>query len=342
MKLKFGLMGIEYSNSDKEEKEIEKRIHGKKYSSFHVSFVDKNGNPTDGSIKQIIFGSDELKKKSINNKFVHPSSNFGSSIQQIKRLVTLYPHFLNLHEADKASKLRELLEIKVDQQKTILEKLMKEYNLGNSIPDKDLAQLEMIHSLRESKKYLQLAKQTGKNTFSSIPNKLDDFSLNNVTDKLFLRTEPEFLNEMILTYLTTIFIEYLRIVLKEVFELYPELLEKTETKISKDDITSKPCKLFNIFKRNLNFDLGTQITEWNLIEEKFLRRDLLIHNKGIPNEDYKTKTSHVGDSRLETDTKYVKESLKTFENVQKIIQQFLWKKYGSPKFLEQMSLEDNL
>ena len=341
--MKLILLGIEYSNSDKEEKELKKRIHEKKYYPFHTNYLDKNGNPTDGSIKQIIFGSDELKKKSINDKFTNPSSNFRESMGYVDRIVTLYPHFLNLYEEDKVKELRELLKINdVDQQKTILKQLLKERNIGNPVPDRDLDQLEMIYSLSESKKLLQLAKETGKNKFFSVPDKLDGFMMKNVLDHLFLRPEPEFLNEMILVYLTTIFIEYLRTILKEVFELYPELWRETETKISIEDITSKPPQLFGIFKRNLKFDLEVQIPEWKLIEEKFLRRDTLIHNKGIPTGDYKTKTNHIGDSRLVTDTTYVKESLKTFESVHVVIKEFLWKQYGNPKFLEQMSSEDNL
>lgn len=341
--MKLTLLGIEYSNSVDEEKELKERIHKKKYSPFHTNFEDKNGNPTDGSIKQIIFGSEELRKKSINDKFTNPSSNFRTSIGHVNKIITLYPQFLSLYEVDKVKKLRELLGIyDVSQQKIILEQLLKEFNLGNPIPDGDLEQLEMIYALRQSKKLSELVKKTGKNKFSFVPNKLDDFVMKNVSDHLFLSPEPEFLNEMILAYLTTIFIEYLRTILKEVFELYPELLEETEGKINIDDITSRPCKLFNIFKSNLKFDLEAQIPEWKLIEEKFLRRDLLIHNKGIPTSDYKTKTNHVCDSRLETDTRYVTESLKTFENVHTTIKEFLWKKYGKPKFLEQMSSEDKL
>ena len=341
--MKLILLGIEYSNSDDDEKELKKRIHEKKYSSFHTKFEDKNGNQTDGNIKQIIFGSEELRKKSINDKFTNPSSNFRTSIGYVDKIVTLYPQFLILYDTNNVKKLRELLKIDdAEQQKIILKQLLKGFNLGNPIPDKDLEQLEMIYALRESKKLSELAKETGKNKFSFVPDKLDDFVMKNVSDRLFLYPEPEFLNEMILTYLTTIFIEYLRTILKEVFELYPELWRETETKISIEDITSKPPQLFGIFKRNLKFDLEVQIPEWKLIEEKFLRRDTLIHNKGIPTGDYKTKTNHIGDSRLVTDTTYVKESLKTFESVHVVIRKFLWKQYGNPKFLEQMSSEDNL
>jgi len=159
---------------------------------------------------------------------------------------------------------------------------------------------------------------------------------------LFLHHEPEFFNEIILVYLTTIFKEYLKSILKEVFTLYPQLTEKTETKIKIDEIPDKTDKIFKIFKNNLEFDLEKHISKWKLIEEKFLRRNSLIHHNGFPYDDYKEKTHHAGYSRLKTDANYIKESLKTFEKSKTVIQNYLWKKYGNPKFLEQMNSEDIL
>lgn len=336
-------MGVAYSHSEEEEKELKTLIHEKKYSSFHTNFLDENGDPTDGSIRQIIFGSEELRKKSINDRFTHPSSNFMKSVEETKLLVKLYPLFLNLYEEAKIKELRKLLEINdTDQQKIILKQLIKEFNLSNPVPNEDLAQLEMIYGLRNSKELSQLAKETEKNQFSFAPRELDVFMMQTTLDHLFLLREPEFLNEMILVYLTTIFKEYLKSILKEVFMLYPELMEGTETKISIDGIPDRFDKLIDIYTKHLKFDLQKQVTEWELIEEKFLRRNLIIHNNGFPDKDYKDKTGHIDDSRLKTDTKYVSESLKTFEKGKKTISNFLWKQYGNPKFLEQMNSEDTL
>jgi len=165
-----------YSHSEEEEKELKKRIHEKKFSPFHTTFLDEEGNPTDGSVRQIIFGSEKLKKKSINDRFTRPASNFMNSLEQIKRLVKLYPIFFDLYEKSKIKEFRKLLRINnARQQKIILKKLMKEKNLNNPIPIGDLAQLDMIYGLRQSKKLLRLAKKTGKNRWSFPPNKLDNF-----------------------------------------------------------------------------------------------------------------------------------------------------------------------
>lgn len=123
-------MGITYSHSEEEEKELKKQIHEKKYSPFHTNFVDEKGNPTDGGIRQIIFGGEELRKKSINDRFTHPSSNFMMSVEQIKRLLELYPIFFGLYEESKIKELRKLLKINdANQQKIIFKQLSKERNL---------------------------------------------------------------------------------------------------------------------------------------------------------------------------------------------------------------------
>lgn len=96
------------------------------------------------------------------------------------------------------------------------------------------------------------------------------------------------------------------------------------------------------FKKHLHFAIKKQVSDWKSIEEIFLRRNILIHNKGIPSKKYQKKIGHSGESRLRTDTKYVKESLETFEKTQKTIQDFLFSRYGNPKFLEQMGSEDIL
>lgn len=210
------------THSEQEEIELKKRIHAKRYYIFHENFVNEDGNPTSGSVKQIIFGSEELKKKSINDRFTRPSGNFTMSAGQIRRLIEVYPLCYDLYEKAKVEELRKSLEINdASQQRVILKELLNESKLANPIPDSDLAQLEMVYSLRKSKELLKLAEITEKNRFSIAPNKSDKIIMQTGMDHLFLHREPEFLNEMIVVYLVTIFKEYLKSILKEVFMLYP-------------------------------------------------------------------------------------------------------------------------
>jgi len=319
-----------YSHSEEEEKKLQKRIHEKKYSSFHTTFLDENGNSTDGSVRQIIFGSEELRKKSINRY----------SLDKVKHLIGLYPIFYELYEKHKVEKFMEVLKIdNVEQIDDILEKLLNGATFVYK-PETALGKLHSIAGLRSSKELLELAKKTGKNSFSNMPmTSLDHLQLQSVKDSMYLSEKPEFLNEMILVYMVTIFKEYLKSVLEKVFFICPELKTDTNEKIS---IPDKIEKVLKLFKNKLKYDLEEQISEWNLIKEMMNRRNRLIHYEGIPDKNYNNETGHVGFDRLITNTEYVKNSLETIKKNQGIINNHLYKEYAYEKFIVQMNSEDTL
>ena len=334
-------MGIVYSRSDEEEQKLKKIIHGKKYYPFHTSFIDENGKKNnDGSIKQIIFGSDKLKEKSYNDLFLKATSNFSYSLDKVQHLINLYPIFYELYEKHNVENYMKVLEIdRAEQIDDILKKLLNGVTFVYE-PKTTLEKLQNIASLRQNKKLQELVKKTGKNRFSNIPmTSLDVLQFQRIDDILYLSEKPEFLNEMILVYIITIFREYLRSVLEKIFFICPELKTDLNQKIS---IRDKFSKISKLFKNNLNYNLEEQISEWNLIKEMMDRRDRLIHYKGIPDKNYNDNTDHVGFDRLITDTKYVKNSLKTIKKNQRIINSYLYEEYVSKKFIEQMSSEDTL
>lgn len=329
-----------YSHSEEEEKELKKRIHGKKFSPFHTNFLDENGNTTDGSVRQIIFGGNKLREKSYNDIFLKSSSNFHYSLDKVKHLIGLYPIFYELYEKHKVEKFMGVLEIdNIEQIDDILEKLLNGATFAYE-PKTTLAKLNNIATLRRSKELLELAKKTGENSFSNMPmTSLDHLQLQSGMDSLYLSEKPEFLNEMILVYMVTIFKEYLKSVLEKVFFICPELKTDPNEKVAVPDRIDKVLKLF---KNKLKYDLEEQISEWNLIEEMMDRRNRLIHYEGIPDKNYNGKTGHVGFDRLITNTEYVKNSLETIKKNQGMINNHLYKEFAYEKFMEQMSSEDTL
>lgn len=334
-------MGVAYSYSNEEERKLKKIYNGKKYHTFHVSFIDENRKKNvDGSVKQLIFGSDKLEEKSYNNLFLQSTSNFGYSLDKVQHLIDLYPIFYELYEKHNVENFMKVLEIdKVEQIDDILKKLLNGATFVYE-PKTTLEKLHNIASLRQSKKFLELAKKTGKNRFSNTPmTSLDALQLQSVKDGLYLSEKPEFLNEMILVYIITIFKEYLKSVLEKIFFICPELKIEPNQQIS---IPDKFSKILKLFKNNLNYDLEEQISEWNLIKEMRNRRNRLIHYKGIPDKNYNDDTGHVGFDRLITDIEYVKNSLKTIRKNQGIINSYLYEEYVYEKFIKQMSSEDTL
>lgn len=333
-------MGVVYSHSDEERKKLKEQIYKKKFYSFHESFVDENGNNTDGSTVQIIFGSDRLKEKSYNDIFLQAASNFCYSLDKVKHLIVLYPNFYELYEKHNTEKFMKVLEIdKTEQIDDILKKLLNGVTFIHESKT-TLAKLHGIAMLRQSKELLELATKTGKNRFSNVPmTSLNVLQLQSVEDSLYLSEEPEFLNEMILVYVITIFKEYLKSILEKIFFICPELKTDPNEKIP---IPDKFSKILTLFKNNLNYDLEEQISEWNLIKEMRDRRNRLIHYKGIPDKNYNDDTCHVGFDRLITNTEYVKNSLDIIRKNQGIINNYLYKEYVHEKFIKQMSSEDTL
>lgn len=332
-------MGVVYSHSEAEEKALKEKIKEKGFSIFHTNFVDEKGNDTNGDVRQIIFGSKELRKKSINDKAVVPFSNFTKSMGPIKKLLEKYPTFLELHDDNKINKFMNELGIEKREQ---IDDVLEELKDGIEIiptPKTTLEKLHWITTLKRKKELQELVKKTGQSRFYSLPmTELDKLTSQGIADAFNLFAEPEFLNEMSLVYAITIFKGYLKSILEIVFELCPELRDDSTKEMSvKDDIVL----LKGYFITNIKYDL-TQIPEWNSFYEMNLRRNRLIHHQGIPNDEHNRLTGNVGYSRIKTDRKYIIDSLKIIEEIQKIVNNYLRKKFIEPKFIQQMSSEDTL
>ena len=335
-------MGVVYSHSPEEEEMLKKLIHDNGYSVINPNYLDENGNTTDGTIKQFIFGREELKEKSIAKKFYQPYHNFGQSLSSVKRLFELYPIFYELYEKDNVEKFMELL--KIDSTEDIddaLDKALGETKWAGEPFTTDLGKLRTIATLRESKDAFELAKKTGKYRNSNVPmTPLFGLMKESMTDMFDLYDEPEFLNEIILVYLVTLFKEYLKSTLKELNEVCPNLIINLQTKKLIGPIPDDYLKVLKIFKNNLNFDLEKRIPEWELIREKFDRRNILIHYNGKPTPEYIKRYNNKDGLKLKTDTKYVNDSIELFKKIIIPIQTYLWKQYVYEKFIEQMSSED--
>lgn len=198
--------------------------------------------------------------------------------------------------------------------------------------------LSNIAPLTESRRLCELAKKTGKYSFSNEPmTSLDIITLTDINDQLYLYEEPEFLNEMVLAYMSTTFKEYLKSVLKKIFFICPKL--KTNPN---QEIPEKFNMILKQFKNNLNYNLEEELSDWHLIKKIRARRTLLEHHTGIPNKNYCKTNLTVGKERITTDVEYIKNSIKILIKNQRKINSDLYEKYVYEKFIDQMRLEDNI
>jgi hypothetical protein len=70
--------------------------------------------------------------------------------------------------------------------------------------------------------------------------------------------------------------------------------------------------------------------DWPKFKEFFYRRNIVVHNYGVPNSTYIKKTKFKGEKNywLEIDNTYINEAFKIFESYANEIADFFSKKYG--------------
>jgi hypothetical protein len=65
---------------------------------------------------------------------------------------------------------------------------------------------------------------------------------------------------------------------------------------------------------------ASKVDKWKDFTERFYRRNILVHNDGMPSQIYRTKTGYTGpNNRLDVSREYLKESVDLFLNVSKSI-----------------------
>jgi hypothetical protein len=158
--------------------------------------------------------------------------------------------------------------------------------------------------------------------------------------------------EMTLVYLVIVFEEYITGLLSSLFRKRPEILKSSEKnipyweafqctdlnellkEISKKEVRSRielGIDGFNDYLvRNFKLDLR-QNADWGTFKEVFYRRNIVVHNYGIPDSKYISKTNFKGrrDEWLEIDNRYINEAFAIFEKYSDEIAHFFHKKYGS-------------
>ena len=90
-----------------------------------------------------------------------------------------------------------------------------------------------------------------------------------------------------------------------------EILSKEESEITNQDIQD----IAEYFQTKLNINMS-EFSEWKKFKERFYRRNVLIHNSGIPNALYRKKTGLTNEKKqLMVSKEYLDESIMMFEEV---------------------------
>jgi hypothetical protein len=148
----------------------------------------------------------------------------------------------------------------------------------------------------------------------------------------------DFLREMSLVYLITIFESYLESILRITFERYPECLSSSKTITAEevverirvetsildyfvekeiDDVMRSDIEqINNFFAKKFKIDMSKLSPNWKESKERFYRRNIILHNLGIINDEYKQKTGFTGEAiRLDVSKDYLQKSLDMFKTM---------------------------
>ncbi len=147
---------------------------------------------------------------------------------------------------------------------------------------------------------------------------------------------PKIVGNMSLVYLVAEFESFLKKILTISFEKRPETLMTCQKSITYEDlirlgtpdairerIIEKETSIVNddieeinkYFKQRFNVDLSN-IVNWRKFRERFYRRNVIVHNSGMPNQLYRLKTGYKGKQKpLAVSENYLDKSLKLFDKM---------------------------
>lgn len=222
-----------------------------------------------------------------------PSFHFRTSLKQTSILNEIFPIMHSSHEDWLIQEYRKKIGIRDETHQKEIMDIVSKYD--KHVKDKSkLQQLEGLDSsitwqIPELKDHdLNLPTR-----FARDPHRLHSFSL-----RTLIGSSPQFLHEMSLIFLISHFEEFL----KQLINLVEGNIKLQSLVRTGIDITSK-----NILKQ-YDIDLPTLVSsseDWNLIQERFYRRNNLVHNGNIPDKKYCDLTSTSSRERFVTDEKYM-------------------------------------
>lgn len=157
----------------------------------------------------------------------------------------------------------------------------------------------------------------------------------------------QFLQHMTISYLITVFEDFLNKTLRLVFyykretlksanvlnyktiielKTYDAIIENMIQEKAKEIIDKPILELGKTLEKDFHFPLIND-TNWAKFMEVFYRRHAIVHNNGWADEDYKIKTSNMTIENLTPTEDYIKNSINLFRQYSDKIYEFFKEKY---------------
>lgn len=150
-----------------------------------------------------------------------------------------------------------------------------------------------------------------------------------IDHKAIHQHSQQFMREMALAYMITTFEEFL----KTTITIASSLGVKTKDKWNSLTEEEKEKQLFEFLRldikersveirKNFGLDLKKE-PDWKDFAECFYRRNMIIHNRGIPDKTYKDRTGYRGkDTKLIVDKTYLDNAIKIYKKFSENIEEY--------------------
>ncbi len=174
-------------------------------------------------------------------------------------------------------------------------------------------------------------------------------------NKMFLSNSENFVREMSLIYLATLFYGYFTTIIYEVFWHNQNLLERLPESHPIRNISNMKklqLELYEFVDKSFTgigiektaeklkeyFDFNIEEESLEKFDEFLERRNMLVHHMGKPNKRYKKKFPKYSNlTKLDVSQEYLLDGIKLCEKYVSRINGFFWTKYGKPIYFDQMS-----
>lgn len=264
-----------------------------------------------------------IKQIKANNIYNQPYDRFNDKLNFLKTLNQIIPESLKSHQ-------------KINLTNEEIQKL------GIN----ELEELKMVY-----KSLIDTAQNPVTRSIKVKSRKVSRMLINKLINAYYVPRINEFIREMSLVYIITVFEQYLSEVLTITLKLKPEIMKSSKKQITYeelfnykdfdgvkekiverevDTIISQDIEKINSnLARHFRLDLSKN-QHWSTFKEYFYRRHIIIHNNSCPDEKYRKKTGYQGKQKKLSITKhYLSAGIKLFEAYNKITQSFFIKKFDS-------------
>lgn len=277
--------------------------------------------------------SQERERRKGKSKYFAAYENFKQDLSMLKELNKQIPR-----------SIKESMDVEI-------KKFQQDFRKSDDKTRKSI--LRMTKVLGKFRERMEIAKKRKGKVKSNIQltDDANTIFLRIVKTFLYSTRFETFIRDMSLVYLIAEFESFLQEILKISFEKEPnslvtcqksmtfedllkfndirdvkqQLIEKEVLSVVNQDID----EIGKYFQQRFNLDL-TKWPPWKKIRERFYRRNIIVHNSGVPNKIYRAKTGYGGrNKRLIVSKYYLNDSVRLFDEMATEISQKFFEKFDS-------------